>query len=69
MTPEELRTLTLFNRVENSPDINQRKLAEDCVNGYLFQLAKAGVARHKLKGLWQNWPMFVNDMAAVYWEE
>ena len=47
----------------------QRKLAEDCVNGFLFQLAKAGVARRELKGLWLNWPMFVNDMAAVYWEE
>tara|TARA_B100000029_G_scaffold115830_1_gene108425 strand:+ start:220 stop:1701 length:1482 start_codon:yes stop_codon:yes gene_type:complete len=47
----------------------QRKLAEDCVNGFLFQLAKAGVARRELKGLWQNWPMFVNDMAAVYWED
>ena len=47
----------------------QRKLAEDCVNGFLFQLAKAGVARRELRGLWLNWPMFVNDMAAVYWEE
>lgn len=47
----------------------QRKLAEDCVNGFLFQLAKAGVARRELKGLWLNWPMFVNDMASVYWEE
>ncbi len=47
----------------------QRKLATDCVNGFLFQLAKAGVARRELKGLWRNWPMFVNDMAAVYWEE
>ena len=47
----------------------QRKLAEDCANGFLFQLAKAGVARRELQGLWRNWPMFVNDMAAVYWEE
>ena len=27
MTPEELRTLTLFNSVENTPEINQRQLA------------------------------------------
>ena len=47
----------------------QRKLATDCVNGFLFQLAKAGVARRELKGLWQNWPMFVNDIAVVYWED
>ena len=47
----------------------QRKLATDCVNGFLFQLAKAGVARAGLKGLWVNWPMFVNDMAAVHWKD
>ncbi len=47
----------------------QRKLATDCVNGFLFQLAKAGVARRELKGLWRNWPLFVNDMAAVHWED
>jgi len=29
MTPEELRTLTLFNTVESSPEINQRQLAQE----------------------------------------
>ncbi len=29
MTPEELRTLTLFNTVESSPGINQRQLARE----------------------------------------
>ena len=29
MTPEELRRLTIFNTVENSPGINQRKLSLD----------------------------------------
>lgn len=47
----------------------QRKLAMDCVNGFLFQFAKAGVARRELKGLWRNWPLFVNDMAAVHWAD
>ena len=28
MTPEELRTLTLFNTVESSPGINQRQLTQ-----------------------------------------
>ena len=51
------------------PGEAQRKLAMDCVNGFLFQLAKAGVARRELKGLWRNWPLFVNDMAAVHWED
>ena len=27
MTPEEIRTLTLFNTVESRPEINQRQLA------------------------------------------
>mgnify|MGYP003984884247 CR=1 FL=1 len=29
MTPEELRTLTLFNTVEISPEVNQRQLAQE----------------------------------------
>ena len=29
MTPEELRTLTLFNTVESSSEINQRQLARE----------------------------------------
>ena len=47
----------------------QRKLAEDAVNVFLFELAKVGVARAGLQGLWQNWPMFINDMAAVSWTD
>jgi peptide/nickel transport system substrate-binding protein len=43
----------------------QRKLAEDAVNGFLFQLAKVGVARAGIEGLWLNWPIFVNDLAAI----
>jgi peptide/nickel transport system substrate-binding protein len=46
----------------------QRKLAEDAVNGYLFQLGKTTVAAKGLKGLWKNAPYFVNDMRSVYWE-
>ncbi len=45
----------------------QRKLSEDAVNGFLFQLAKAGVARKGLQGTWKNWPMFINDVAAMSW--
>ena len=45
----------------------QRKLAEDAVNVFLFELPKVGVARAGLEGLWRNWPMFINDMAAVRW--
>ena len=47
----------------------QKKIADDYVNAYLFQLAKTGVANVKLKGLWANAPTQANDMTGVYWEE
>ena len=53
MTPEELRTLTLFNSVENSPDINQRKLARELdislglANTYFQRVLKKGWVRAK----------------------
>jgi len=47
----------------------QQKIADDYVNGYLFQLAKTGVANNKLKGLWANSPTQANDLTAVYWDE
>jgi peptide/nickel transport system substrate-binding protein len=47
----------------------QRKIADDAVNGFLFELAKSGVWNAKLKGLWANAPIQANDLTAVYWEE
>lgn len=47
----------------------QKKIADDYVNAYLFQLARTGVADAKLKGLWPNSPTQANDMTGVYWEE
>lgn len=47
----------------------QRMISDDYVNGYLFQLAKTGVANSKIKGLWENSPTQANDLTAVYWEE
>lgn len=47
----------------------QKKIADDAVNVYLFQLAKTGVANAKLKGLWPNSPTQATDMTGVYWEE
>jgi len=46
----------------------QRMIAEDFVNGYLFQLAKTGVAKAGLQGLWLNSPTQANDLTAVSWE-
>jgi len=53
MTPDEIRTLTLFNTVEKSPDINQRKLAQDLgislglSNTYFQRVLKKGWVRAK----------------------
>lgn len=47
----------------------QQIIADDFVNGYLFQLAKTGVANSKLKGLWANAPTQANDLTGVYWED
>jgi hypothetical protein len=43
----------------------QKKIADDYVNGYLFQLAKTGVANAKLEGLWENAPTQANDLTGV----
>ncbi len=45
----------------------QQILAQDAVNGFLFQLAKHGVWNAKLKGLWKNSPVQANDLTKVYW--
>ncbi|MBW3099063.1 ABC transporter substrate-binding protein [Pseudohoeflea coraliihabitans] len=45
----------------------QRKIADDAVNAYLFQLPRTGVANAKIMGLWPNAPTQANDMTAVYW--
>ncbi|MBC8259715.1 MAG: winged helix-turn-helix transcriptional regulator [SAR324 cluster bacterium] len=51
MTPEELRTLTLFNTVESRPEINQRQLAQELdvslglANTYFQRVLKKGWVR------------------------
>ncbi len=42
-------------------------IADDYVNGYLFQLAKTGVANADVVGLWENSPTQANDLTEVYW--
>ncbi|HZZ62169.1 MAG TPA: ABC transporter substrate-binding protein [Roseiarcus sp.] len=46
----------------------QKKIAEDCVNAFLFQLANVTVANAKLQGLWKNAPIFVNDLSEMSWK-
>ncbi len=60
-TDEERRTAMLQQA--------QEVIAGDYVNGYLFQLAKTGVANAKIEGLWENSPTQANDMTEVFWND
>jgi len=43
----------------------QKIIAEDYVNGYLFQLAATSVAKAGVQGLWNNAPTQATDLTAV----
>ncbi|MEM9475040.1 MAG: ABC transporter substrate-binding protein [Pseudomonadota bacterium] len=45
----------------------QQIIADDYVNGYLFQLARTGVANADIEGLWLNAPTQANDLTGVRW--
>ena len=47
----------------------QKIIAEDAVNGFLFQLPKIGVWDAKLQGLWENSPIQANDLTEVKWTD
>ncbi len=47
----------------------QQKIADDYVNGYLFQLANTGVVNKDLQGVWENAPTQAADMTGVSWAE
>jgi len=47
----------------------QTILAEDSVNVFLFQLAKHGVWKAGIEGLWENSPIPANDLTAVRWAD
>ncbi len=47
----------------------QTMIAEDYVNGYLFQLARINVINAKIKGMWKNSPTQANDLTGVYWTD
>jgi peptide/nickel transport system substrate-binding protein len=46
----------------------QKMIADDAVNGYLFELAKIGVWNKNLVGMWENAPTPSVDMSEVYWK-
>jgi len=45
----------------------QQMISDDYVNGYLFQLAKTGVANANIRGLWENAPTQGSNLAEAYW--
>ena len=70
MTPEELRTLTIFNSVESTPSINQRKLARELgislglTNTYFQRVLKKGWIRAK-KVKPRRWLYFLTPQGAL----
>ena len=45
----------------------QRLVAEDAVAAWLYQPTWITVAKAGLHGLWQDMPIFANDLAALHW--
>jgi len=70
MTPDELRTLTLFNTVDNNPDTNQRKLARELdislglANTYFQRVLKKGWVRAKQVKP-RRWLYFLTPLGAL----
>ena len=47
----------------------ERRIADDYVNAYLFQLAALTVAKAGVQGLWPNAPVAAMDLADLSWAE
>ena len=68
----------VFDQLQDTSDLRgrndlygqaQRIIADDAVNGYLFQLAKLGVWRKGLEGMWANSPIQATDVTKARWVE
>ncbi len=46
----------------------QRHLANDAANAWIFAPQVGTVARKGLRGVWMNYPIFVHDIGAMWWE-
>ena len=46
----------------------QTLVARDAVSAYLYQPTWITVANARLKGLWKDMPLFVNDLSALSWQ-
>jgi len=68
----------VMNRLNATTDPDKRTemlqeaqtiIADDYVNGYLFQLAKLGIAKAGLQGVWANAPTAAIEIGALSWAE
>jgi peptide/nickel transport system substrate-binding protein len=68
---------TLWARVQATLDPKERNrlmaqaqelVARDAVAAYLYQPTWITVANARLKGLWKDMPLFVNDLSALSWQ-
>ncbi|UUC94661.1 MULTISPECIES: ABC transporter substrate-binding protein [Comamonas] len=66
----------LFDKIKHTPrpadrarllGDAQRLLAHDSVHGFLYTPQWVTVANKKLRGLWKDMPVFVNDLSALSW--
>ena len=72
----DFQALMLTLNTTTDPDVRTQMLkqaqtiiADDYVNGFLFQLAQLSVARAELEGLWANAPTQATDLTAVRWSQ
>lgn len=68
---------TLWNRIQSTPRQDERNklmadaqklVANDAVSVYLYQPTWITVGNARLKGLWKDMPIFVNDLSALSWQ-
>ncbi|MCX7304846.1 MAG: ABC transporter substrate-binding protein [Hyphomicrobiales bacterium] len=60
LTSDEAKRTELYGQA-------QKILADDAVNGFLFELPKIGIWDAKVEGLWENAPIQATDLTKVKW--
>ena len=67
----------LWDKIQSTPRQDERNklmadaqklVANDAVSVYLYQPTWITVANARLKGLWKDMPIFVNDLSALSWQ-
>lgn len=71
---DEMDKLMKAVLVESKPDKQkdlyqqiQRKIADEAVHAFMFQLPRTGVYAAKLRGFWKSSPVSVTDLAGLRW--